>query len=326
MMLAMFEHEAGLSHALERLREAEVGPLETYTPAPLQDAAEASPVPLIILAAGLLGAAGSFALQSYSGEVAYPFEVGGRPLFAWASFVPTVFENGVLIAIVAGLMAFMVINRMPRLYDPVDEWDAMRRASRDRWFVQVASNGRCGAGARARGAAGAAADRGRGDGAMRRLLFSTLLLLAGCDDMIHQDKKGAYADRSVGPGPTPSGMVDYRSSKIAPPPVTLALLERGQGRFRIYCTPCHSELGDGHGMIVQRGFPAPPSYHIARLRDAPVEHFYDVITNGYGGMYSFAYRVEPQDRWAIAAYIRALQRSQNATMADLTPEQWATLQ
>ena len=151
------------------------------------------------------------------------------------------------------------------------------------------------------------------------------VLLAGCDDMIHQQKDRAYANARTGPGPLPAGMVDYRSKPVAPPPVTLALLERGQQRFRIYCTPCHSELGDGHGMIVQRGFPPPPSYHIARLRDAPVQHFYDVITNGYGAMYSFAYRVQPQDRWAIAAYIRALQRSQNATVADLTPEQRASL-
>ncbi len=157
------------------------------------------------------------------------------------------------------------------------------------------------------------------------LCGAALLLLGGCDDMIHQDKKKAYADSSVGPGKTPAGTVDYRSRKVAPPPVTLALLERGQQRFRIDCTPCHSELGDGNGMIVQRGFPAPPSYHIERLRDAPVEHFYDVITNGHGVMYSFAYRVEPADRWAIAAYIRALQRSQGATVADLTPEQRAAL-
>ncbi len=143
--------------------------------------------------------------------------------------------------------------------------------------------------------------------------------------MIHQPKKNAYADAAVGPGPTPAGTVDYRSRRVAPPPVTLALLQRGQQRFRIDCTPCHSEIGNGRGMIVQRGFPAPPSYHIARLREAPVEHFYDVITNGYGAMYSFAYRVTPEDRWAIAAYIRALQRSQDATVADLTAEQRASL-
>ena len=92
---------------------------------------------------------------------------------------------------------------------------------------------------------------------MRRILLSVLLVLAGCDNMIHQDKKEAYADESVGPGETPAHTVDYRSKPVVPPPVTLALLQRGQDRFRIFCTPCHSELGDGHGMIVQRGLPCP---------------------------------------------------------------------
>jgi hypothetical protein len=150
-------------------------------------------------------------------------------------------------------------------------------------------------------------------------------LLSGCDDMIHQAKLDDYGNSQVGPGQIPAGIIDYNSKPVTPPPVTLALLQRGQERFRIYCTPCHSELGDGRGMVVQRGFPAPPSYHIARLRDAPIMHFYDVITNGYGVMYSFAYRVQPVDRWAITAYIRALQRSQNAKLADLTPEQKAAL-
>jgi mono/diheme cytochrome c family protein len=101
------------------------------------------------------------------------------------------------------------------------------------------------------------------------------------------------------------------------PPLTLALIERGQDRYRIYCAPCHSELGDGHGMIVQRGFPLPPSFQLDRLRKAPPQYFYDVMTQGYGVMYSFADRVEPNDRWAIAAYIRALQRSEGAPQADL---------
>jgi mono/diheme cytochrome c family protein len=79
-------------------------------------------------------------------------------------------------------------------------------------------------------------------------------------------------------------------------------------------------------MVVQRGFPPPPSYHIDRLRQTPVQHFYDVITNGYGAMYSFAERVRPSDRWAIAAYIRALQRSQHATAADVSSDQQGRLQ
>lgn len=92
-----------------------------------------------------------------------------------------------------------------------------------------------------------------------------------------------------------------------PVTVTPKLLARGQERFDIYCSPCHSRLGDGNGMIVARGFPHPPDYKIARLRNAPVGHFFDVMTNGYGAMYSYASRVAPEDRWAIAAYIRLLQ-------------------
>ena len=101
-----------------------------------------------------------------------------------------------------------------------------------------------------------------------------------------------------------------------PFPITRADLERGRERFNIYCTPCHDYTGGGHGMIVQRGFPPPPSFHIDRLRNAPAGHFFDVIANGHGSMYSYAARVEPGDRWRIAAYVRALQLSQHATMQD----------
>lgn len=102
-----------------------------------------------------------------------------------------------------------------------------------------------------------------------------------------------------------------------PFPITRADLERGRDRYNIYCSPCHDYIGSGHGMIVQRGFPPPPSYHIDRLRSAPAGHFFDVMTNGLGSMYSYAARVEPEDRWRIAAYIRALQLSQHAEMGDV---------
>lgn len=156
------------------------------------------------------------------------------------------------------------------------------------------------------------------------LLGLALVLVAGCDDMVDQPKQKTYGPQ-VGPAPVPSGTVEFQTRPPQAPAVTLALLERGQERYHVYCAPCHSELGDGHGMIVQRGFPAPPSFHTARLREAPPLHFYDVITHGYGAMYSFAERVQPADRWAIAAYIRALQRSQNAALADIGPDQRGTL-
>ena len=139
MIVALFRSEDALVRAVQRLREARIGPMETYTPAPLRDAPKTSPVPLIVLAAGLIGAVASLALQTWSYTEAYPFPIGGRPQFSWPSFTPTVFENGVLIAIVAGFLGFMAVNRMPRLYDKVDEAPAMRRASGDGWIIAVTS-------------------------------------------------------------------------------------------------------------------------------------------------------------------------------------------
>ena len=105
------------------------------------------------------------------------------------------------------------------------------------------------------------------------------------------------------------------AAKTMPYPVTLQLLHRGQERFDIYCAPCHSAVGDGDGMVARRGFPHPPTYHSDRLRKQPDRYFYDVITNGYGVMRPYADRVAPEDRWAIVAYIRALQLSQYAEMS-----------
>lgn len=102
-----------------------------------------------------------------------------------------------------------------------------------------------------------------------------------------------------------------------PVPVTAELLQRGQERFQIYCAPCHGLVGEGNGIVVQRGFPAPPSYHIDRLRNAPAGHFFDVITHGFGRMFDYSDRVAPADRWAIVAYIRVLQYSQDVPVDTL---------
>lgn len=116
-----------------------------------------------------------------------------------------------------------------------------------------------------------------------------------------------------------TGKIGNNLAANFPMPVTRQVLERGQERFDIYCAVCHGATGAGNGMIVQRGFPPPPSFHDDRLRNAPPGHFVDVIKNGYGVMYSYAARVAPEDRWAIAAYIRALQLSQHATPTDAEP-------
>jgi mono/diheme cytochrome c family protein len=105
-----------------------------------------------------------------------------------------------------------------------------------------------------------------------------------------------------------------------PFPVTKEIVERGQERFNIYCAPCHDRLGTGDGMIVRRGFRRPPSYHIDRLRGVPNGYLYDVIAKGFGAMPDYAAQIEPADRWAIVAYVRALQLSQHATVNDVPPQ------
>ena len=142
MIVAAFRERA---YPYGRIRQAardRIGPIETYTPAPIEGEDKSSVLPLVVLVAGLVGAAASFVLQTYSSVWAYPLIIGGRPAFAWPSFIPTVFENAVLVAVAAGFVGYFVVNRMPRLYDPVDEADVMRRATSDRWCLSVRTDDR----------------------------------------------------------------------------------------------------------------------------------------------------------------------------------------
>jgi mono/diheme cytochrome c family protein len=121
------------------------------------------------------------------------------------------------------------------------------------------------------------------------------------------------------------GIVDGRPAETFPFPITEDVMRRGQERFNVFCSPCHSRTGDGNGMIVQRGFRHPPSYHEDRLRNAPVGYFFDVMTHGFGAMEDYSSQLPVADRWAIAAYIRALQLSQRATMDDVPADRRADL-
>lgn len=186
------------------------------------------------------------------------------------------------------------------------------------------------------------------------LLLTLLLLLAGgCErsmrDMYDQPRGRAYrsnplfADGSGSRTPPPGTVAhargaspDSSSGRLGaeqaqrrlrdeaapeqPYPVDEALLVRGRERFNVYCIPCHSPVGDGDGRVVRRGFPAPPSYHSKRLREASDRHIFDVITQGYGIMVPYADRIAPADRWAIVAYVRALQLSQHARIDRLPPD------
>ncbi len=117
-----------------------------------------------------------------------------------------------------------------------------------------------------------------------------------------------------------TGKVSGQFANAFPSPVTATVMARGQERFNVFCSPCHGRTGMGNGMIVQRGFRQPPSFHEQRLKDAPAGYFFDVMTNGFGAMQDYSAQVPVADRWAIAAYIRALQLSQGATVADVPAE------
>jgi Cytochrome C oxidase, cbb3-type, subunit III len=119
-----------------------------------------------------------------------------------------------------------------------------------------------------------------------------------------------------------TGKIGNNPGDAMPFPVTKEVLDRGRERYNIFCAPCHSRIGDGNGFVPSRGFSKqPPSFHIARLQKAPLGYFYDVITEGFGIMPDYASQIPPQDRWDIVAYVRALQLSQNATMAEVPPGQ-----
>jgi cytochrome c5 len=127
------------------------------------------------------------------------------------------------------------------------------------------------------------------------------------------------------PGTVARGDLARAQQARQPPAVTAALLARGQDQYDVFCTPCHDRAGTGTGIVVQRGFPRPPSLHDPRLRAAPDQHVYDVIANGFGAMYAHGDRVPPSDRWAIVAYVRALQLSQHAALDDVPAAERARL-
>lgn len=162
------------------------------------------------------------------------------------------------------------------------------------------------------------------------------LALAGCkrEDMYTQnnlrtwDRTTFFANQSAMQHPVAGTVARNAVNQEVPQPsrITAALLARGQQRYDIFCTPCHALSGDGEGRIVERGFPKPPPLYGAGLVRAKAQFLYDVITRGHGVMYSYADRVPSADRWAIVAYIRALQASASATLADVPADKRASLE
>jgi mono/diheme cytochrome c family protein len=171
------------------------------------------------------------------------------------------------------------------------------------------------------------------------ILIATLALGAsGCwERMLDQPKYEAYeasdffrdgrASRPRIPGTVARGQLELIGPAMAPAEAPDAnMLARGRERYNIYCAPCHDQVGRGEGVIVRRGFKRPPSFHEERLRTVTDDHFYQVITNGFGAMAAYGSRVRVPDRWAIVAYIRALQLSQNAQLGDVPDDQRRALE
>ncbi len=162
---------------------------------------------------------------------------------------------------------------------------------------------------------------------MKRLALLFALLLGACGkNMVQQARYDEYEEAPLFPHnmamrPPPAGTVARdafaRAAATRRPEMNLALVQRGRERFNIYCAPCHGYDGSGNGVVPARGFPHPPDFHSTRLKSTPSSHFYDVITNGFGVMPDYRAQIAPRDRWAIVAYIRALQYSQHAAASDV---------
>jgi hypothetical protein len=173
------------------------------------------------------------------------------------------------------------------------------------------------------------------------LVLLTACGIAGCDNTLRQDMANQprvnplapsqffddgrsgrpIIDNTVVRGSVENdALYEPKDSNAFPLPLTRELLQRGQERYAIFCTPCHGLQGDGQGMVAMRGMKHPPSYHQERLRAEPNGYYFDVVTNGFGAMYGYSSQIPPRDRWAIIAYVRALQLSRNAPVGELPAE------
>ena len=279
-IMAEFRRPEDLIEAVRAARRAGYTKLDAFSPFPLSELADelgvrTTIIPWIAFLAALVGAGLQYGSQYWMNAVDYPLNVGGRPLDSWPAFIPSTLIVAILWAGAATLIGLLVILRLPRLHHPVFAVHGFRRASEDRFFLCILAEDPIfemhGTRTFLETLSPLAVQEAPG---MRLALgFIGLSLLAACDSGTEQ-RDAVASTRAVQRAyvPLPPGTIARgsaaRQAALAPPgpAVTPELLARGEGRFRVFCTPCHGPSGRGDGTVVSRGFPPPPSYHDERLR------------------------------------------------------------
>ena len=277
--------------------------------------------------------------------------VGGRPLASWTTFIVPSYELTILFAALTAAIGMIVLNGLPQPYHPVFNVDRFSMASSDKFFLVIESTDPKFGDAVEFPAARPARRESTTLRNKHRLRHSRCVgataLVAGCRQDMHDtpryeafEASSTFADNRASRTP-PAGTVArgwlrddeaLYTGKVAgqtvdqfPFAIGRDELVRGQQRFNIYCTPCHGKLGDGNGMVVQRGLRQAASYHQDRLRQEKLGYFYDVITNGFGAMQGYAEQIPVRDRWLIVAYVRTLQLSQHASVNDVPADRRGAL-
>ena len=346
-LMAEFDDPNALVAATHRAYAEGYREMDAYSPFPIEELHEAlggghTRLPLIVLMGGVLGCIGGYSLQYWVAAIAYPINVGGKPFHSWPAFIPVTFECTILAAALSAVLGMLALNGLPTPYHPVfnvlprDRVEGREIRSRsDAAVPRDAQPSRSDDGGRLM----RAPQTFRLAPSMALLMAALGMAAAGCRQDLHDQPKYIplrespfFADqrsaRPLVPGTVArgqlredallyTGKVNGADATVFPFPIDERVMARGQQRFDIYCSPCHGRTGLGDGMVVRRGYRRPPSYDDERLRTAPVGHFFDVITNGFGAMPDYAAQVKPEDRWAIVAYIRALQLSRRGTLSDV---------